>query len=261
MATLKNPGLVNDGPNASGEIFDFGAIIQLASTATFSPGQVVVRDLTQLVSQYSQIPNNAPATVFVPQADQVVLPTSANGGDVFGVWQGVGYGSAIYTNSTGATQAYSSGTFRRNGVGKVLAGALTGGTAVTIGSTLIVSAANAFATVGTRAIGTAVGRVVAYPINTTIPLGVTTTGSQAVTPAAMTGINVGSVLTIDTGTSQETVSVTAITATTFTANFTLVHGVNAGVQGKTTTVGASVIPVPAAGNNQAVILVDINVTA
>jgi hypothetical protein len=69
------------------------------------------------------------------------------------------------------------------------------------------------------------------------------------------------VLTIDSGTSQEVVTVTAITATTFTAPFTLTHGVNVGVQGKTTAVGASVIPVPASGNNQAVILVDINVTA
>ena len=49
------------------------------------------------------------------------------------------------------------------------------------------------------------------------------TGTRTVTPASMTDIYVGSVLLIDVSTPQETVTVTAITATTFTAVFANSH--------------------------------------
>jgi hypothetical protein len=49
------------------------------------------------------------------------------------------------------------------------------------------------------------------------------TGSQIVTPVSMNGIGVGTVLTIDTGSNAETVTVTAVTATTFTATFVKQH--------------------------------------
>ena len=59
--------------------------------------------------------------------------------------------------------------------------------------------------------------------STTLSAAITATGIQAVTPASMANIVVGSVLAIDSGGSRETVTVTAVTATTFTANFTKTH--------------------------------------
>ena len=50
--------------------------------------------------------------------------------------------------------------------------------------------------------------------------------AQTVTPGSMAGIQVGTLLLVDTGTNQESVVVTATTATTFTATFTDSH--NAG---------------------------------
>ncbi len=58
---------------------------------------------------------------------------------------------------------------------------------------------------------------------TTLSNAITGTGSQAATPASIASIIVGSVLEVDTGANEETVTVTAITATTFTANFTKTH--------------------------------------
>lgn len=54
----------------------------------------------------------------------------------------------------------------------------------------------------------------------------TATGSQTVTPGSMAGIVEGSVLTINVGQAQETVVVTAVAATTFTATFAKAHGAN-----------------------------------
>lgn len=260
MATWKPSGTISDGPNASAETGDFEAVMNLAAAGTLAVGQVVSRDVTQFVGQYS-IVNNPPAAVFTASADQVVLPTSANAGDVYGVYQGPGYNNALYTNSTGATLAYGSGSYRKYGPGRVLAGAVTAGTAVTVGSTLIVTATNAFATVGVRAIGTSVGRVIAYPINTTINAAIAAGAGIVVTPVSMAGINVNSSLTIDSGSNQEVVVVTAVTATTFTATFAKAHGTFSGVQGLTSAQGASIIAVPGSGNLQAVVIVDINVLA
>jgi hypothetical protein len=55
-------------------------------------------------------------------------------------------------------------------------------------------------------------------------------GTQAVTPGSMAGISIGSSLNIDTGSSQETVTVTAVTATTFTADFGRAHAAGAWVR-------------------------------
>ena len=68
--------------------------------------------------------------------------------------------------------------------------------------------------------------VVAYytmSVATTVAAAVTVTGAQAVTPAAMTGINPGTELYVDSAGTPELVSVISTTATTFTANFTLTH--------------------------------------
>ena len=55
------------------------------------------------------------------------------------------------------------------------------------------------------------------------------TGSQTVTPASMNFIEVGSVLNVDGGSNAETVRVTAITATTFTATFLIPHAAKVGI--------------------------------
>ena len=251
--------MINDGPNAGAETADFSGIVQVAAAGVVSVGQVYMRDLTQLVGQYG-IVNNPPSALFVSSGDQLVLPTSANAGDVYGVYQGAGYNNAPFTNVTGANAAYSAGDFRKIGPGRVLVGAIAAGTAVTVGAALVQLAAQNFATVGVRAIGTTVGRVIAYPINTLINAA-TAAGAQTVTPVAMTGINVGSVLTIDAGSNQELVTVTAVAATTFTATFAKSHGTFTGVQGLTSAPGAIIVAVPGATNSQAVVLADLNVLA
>lgn len=62
---------------------------------------------------------------------------------------------------------------------------------------------------------------------TTLSAAITTIGVQAATPASMSGIAMGTVLAIGgdpcSDTSREDVTVTAITGTTFTANFTKTH--------------------------------------
>ena len=77
------------------------------------------------------------------------------------------------------------------------------------------------------------------------------TGVQTVTPTAMSGvfnnirwaIRVNSILTIDTGALQELVTVTAVTAATFTATFTQAHaaGFNIGIGDERRRVRARVI--------------------
>jgi hypothetical protein len=57
----------------------------------------------------------------------------------------------------------------------------------------------------------------------TIPAGVTSRGMQAVTPASMTGIRAGLQIVVDVGSAQETVTVSALTSTTFTATFSNTH--------------------------------------
>jgi hypothetical protein len=63
----------------------------------------------------------------------------------------------------------------------------------------------------------------AGPVNTTSGTAVSSTGSHAVTPASMYGIHVGDALLVDSGTTPEVVTVTAVTATTFTATYASTH--------------------------------------
>ena len=67
-----------------------------------------------------------------------------------------------------------------------------------------------------------------YICSTTLT-GAVTAGTQTVTPAAMTGISVGTSLAIDTGTAFEMVTPTATTASTFTAVFAKSHAGGAAV--------------------------------
>lgn len=60
-------------------------------------------------------------------------------------------------------------------------------------------------------------------VNTTIPDGISQTGTQTVTPASMAGITDDSLLYIDSGGTPEIVSVIAVNAGSFTANFASIH--------------------------------------
>src|SRR5438132_2264788 len=83
-------------------------------------------------------------------------------------------------------------------------------------------------------------------VNTTISA-IAATGVQNATPVSMTNILPGSYLNIDTAGSAEKVLVTAVTQSTFTANFTLTHagGVACTDTGLSTTVTG---PAPAGGS-------------
>ena len=70
-------------------------------------------------------------------------------------------------------------------------------------------------------------------VNTTLGTPVTLLGQTVITPLSMVGIYPGAYLLVDTGTSQEQITVGAVTATTFTAYFTLSHSASALVVGAT----------------------------
>ncbi|HTS26320.1 MAG TPA: hypothetical protein VMH81_10640 [Bryobacteraceae bacterium] len=65
--------------------------------------------------------------------------------------------------------------------------------------------------------------VVVLDSSRTLTTAITSAGTHAVTPSSMAGIVVGKTLAIDTGNLFETVLVTAVTATTFTATFSNKH--------------------------------------
>lgn len=60
-------------------------------------------------------------------------------------------------------------------------------------------------------------------VNTNSSTAVSSTGVATVTPASMANISVGTQLLVDTGASQETVTISAVTSTTFTATFAQTH--------------------------------------
>lgn len=258
MITKAN--LTTSGLNASTDELVRLVSVSLAAGATLAVGTPILRDITQLPG--GQLPSDIyPSTKFLNAriTDCGVLATATAYGDVLGCFTGLGGQNKPLTNS-GTTAARYVIPVRMIGLGRVLAGALTAGTAVTIGSKLIVSNANIFATVGTRAIGTSVGVVTAYAIDTVVPAAIAS-GSQTVTPASMVGITTATQLSIDTGTNQEFVTPSAVAATTFTATFANSHGTNSRVQGINATNGASIIPVPGSGSTVATVFADINALA
>lgn len=63
------------------------------------------------------------------------------------------------------------------------------------------------------------------------------TGVQTVTPLSMTGIYIGALLIVGAGTTREIVTVTAVTATTFTATFVNTHPLGELIQAATFAAG------------------------
>ena len=101
------------------------------------------------------------------------------------------------------------------------------GTPLAIGSgagqeTVIATAVTSTTFIADFTHGQGAGAALNWLADTSVVVGITA-GTQTVTPGSLTGIAVGSSLTIDTGGNQETVAVTAVTATTFTADFGRAH--------------------------------------
>jgi hypothetical protein len=248
---------VTDGNFPGTQCEDILVATPVSGSATLAVGTPLLRDLTKFPGGYG--PND---NVFKARStDSGVLATSANGGDVIGIFQGKENQPIAYLNPN-TTQTTYVASCRMKGIGRVLAGAVASGTAVTIGAALIVSSSNIFATVGTRAIGTSVGTVIAYAINTTVAASVAS-GSHAVTPASILGITTSTQLTIDTGSLQEIVTPSAVStsAGTFTATFANAHTGPFVVVGINSTVGATIIAVPGSGSTTGIVLVDINTGA
>lgn len=149
MAIQKTGNANCTGPNASGEYFDVACILTLANNATCAQGQVLCVDVTAKVGRSPVESANSGL------ADQVVLPSAASAGPIFGVYQG-----AAFTNSTGATQTYIIEA-RQEGAGVVSAESKTAGAAVNVGSALILNGTDAFPIAGTAALGVKVGTATA----------------------------------------------------------------------------------------------------
>jgi hypothetical protein len=66
--------------------------------------------------------------------------------------------------------------------------------------------------------------------NRIITNAITSIGTGTATPSSMKGIDYGTLLTVDSDAAEETVSVTATTATTFTASFSKTHAAGARIQ-------------------------------
>jgi hypothetical protein len=167
-----NTGGINAGVDELTQLVS----VSVAAGTTLAVGTPILRDLTQLPG--GQLPVDVAGSTRFFNAritDCGVLATSASAGDVLGVFAGVGEQNRAVTNSSTNAVRYII-PVRKLGLSRVLAGAVSAGTAVTIGAKLIVSNSNIFATVGTRAIGTSVGVVTAFAINTTIAAAITSTG-------------------------------------------------------------------------------------
>lgn len=191
-------------PFAECEYLDWGAQITLGNGLFLAQGQVVCRDITQIVGIAGQVGTSSTSS----QTDQVVLPASANAGRNYGAYQG-----PTIINATGQSAKYLL-SFRQKGIGLVLATAAASGTAVTVGATLISQpTTSSQVIVGAFATGKTVGMVVATPINTSAAASISAGTAQVVTPGSIIGITTTTPLVIDNSQSgvQETVTPTAVT--------------------------------------------------
>jgi hypothetical protein len=225
-------------PFAESEYVDFSAQITLAAGDSLLTGQVVCRDVTQVVGVAGQVGTSATSSL----PDVVVFPSNANAGRTYGVYQG-----PTVANSSSAAITFVT-TFRRKGIGVVLATGVSGGTAVTVGATLVAQPASSDEViVGSFATGKLVGMAVATAINTQLRAAVA--GAAGVVAYALNpvGITTSTPLVIDTAQSgvQETVTPSAITQGVPASTTLTVTVVSANVGSVfTITLGGSVNGVP-----------------
>jgi hypothetical protein len=259
----KGPGVVVDGPNAAGDFLDSEAIFQLAGGGIpgFGPlpnGLPVVRDITKLVNVST---NNAKPTIPINQGspgpfpvgapDQVLLSTAAVIGDIYGVIQGPDPNAASQYGQTptaynpvGSVASPIKVITRRLGVGWVLVGVRNGGTAVTVNAALNLGTTDYWGVVGSRAIGTSIGKVIAYPVDTKLTAAVSA-GSNAVTVASSVGINTSCPVTVGSGVTQETVTPSAVVQGVCATQTVTIAGTAAAGTTIVVTVGGGASSVPA----------------
>lgn len=147
--SVSGVGVTAVGP----EFIDRTCVTVIATSTTLATGQVLCYDATNLPSSAG--------------ADKVVLPTSANAGRVYGVYQG----PPIVNGSSTATLTVTV-MARTSGYGGVLAqvtSSSTGSTAITVGAYLIIGAngttlPDAYA--GSAAAGVTVGMALATGTHT-----------------------------------------------------------------------------------------------
>jgi hypothetical protein len=127
--TVGEPGQA--GPFAGTTSFRRTGTYSIPASGTLKRGQPLCRDITQLSGFFSTRGGGAPAAN-VPtsggQSDILVLPTSANAGACFGVYQG-----PDIVNPSSTTALVVPVQCMKMGYGVVLAGALAAGTAITVG--------------------------------------------------------------------------------------------------------------------------------
>ncbi|MDE2102025.1 MAG: hypothetical protein KGL39_32565 [Patescibacteria group bacterium] len=152
---IQNGSAAVGGPFAETEYAFRAAQITLANGATLATGQVVCRDLTKISG--GSLGGSTGSTNSV--TDQVVLPTSADAGLPYGVYQ-----DAAITNSTGQTQTYTL-KFLWLGYGQVLATSPAAGNKVNVDSVLVISADQIQCLASTAALGVTIGQALATGVS------------------------------------------------------------------------------------------------
>jgi hypothetical protein len=241
---LKTAGTLVDGLNASGDYIDAEYVFPISPGGIPGFGAVptglpVQRDLNYLVNNGTQgsvptVPTNAgPATTFPVGAPDVVnLTTSSdNLGDAAGAFQGPFVGNSFpaqvlggvnqqgpILSPLGAAVTNVRTVVRKAGIGWVLCGVAAGGSTLSIGQYANVATGSVYAAQGARTAGNSVGRISAYPINTTV-FSAVAAGSNVVIPLSspsplatgVVGITTSTPVTIGAGSTQETVTPSAVT--------------------------------------------------
>jgi len=240
----KMPGIMLDGLNASGDYIEgeYAFPIPVGGVPGFGAvptGLPLVRDLNYLVNNGTQgslptVPTNpGPATTFpVGAPDVVQLATSSdNLGDVAGAFQGPYVGTSFpaqvqggvnqqgpILSPLGAAVTNVRVVVRKAGIGWVLCGVAAGGNTLSIGQYANTQSSSVYAVQGSRTSGITVGRISAYPINTQV-FSAVSAGTGVVIPLVsnfpiaqgVVGITTSTPLTIGAGTTQETVTPSAVT--------------------------------------------------
>lgn len=287
----KNPSVILDGLNASGDMEDMYAVfpIPIGGIPGFGAvptGLPLQRDLNYLVNvgtvgSVPTVPTNQPAAnggtsnVFpVGAPDIVQLSTSSDTlGDPAGTFQGPFVGSAFPAQVLGGVNQQgpivsplgSAVTnvrveIRKRGIGWVLVGVVAGGNTISLGQYVNVSTTTVYAVQGSRTSGTTVGRIAAYPINSSI-LTAVAAGTGVVIPlaspnpiaAGVVGITTSTPVTIGAGATQETVTPSAVTQGNY-ASQTLTIAGTPGTNTISVTIGGGSSVFPA-------VTVSVNVTA
>jgi hypothetical protein len=219
-------GFLTDGIQADvWRIFKPGAIT-LVANGTYQQGQLFCRDILSVQGRNDTLPT-------LSKGDLVVLPTSANAGFNHGV-----LATAVTNGNAGASATVPLNLYYSGSV-PVRVAALAGGTAVTIGSYVQVSAALGASTYelptasGTYTVGQTLGIVGGYQINTFSSGAVIAAGAQTVPMATVWGITTSTPITFDYNaqglTPQEVVTPTTVTqAVNATGTVTIAGTASAG---------------------------------